>query len=251
MKLCTLSLSFEWNLQTKDGNPNFQLGQLVMLNAPNLQHLSVNIRYPNRLNHWFYRMYYINAFRFTTNSMLPPIRKLVLHGYSVGLGFSDELEHKLQLPFLQDLTLKTGPDSDILTFFETLTRGGNLCLKVLNIYHKYWCGHLLPIECQLTLKRCFQRFQGLKKFAMSGDMALPFGPVVDAISWHGPSLEILVLYDPNGTAPTWLRLPQDLRVTAQVVQQISVKFTRLRALVLYLHFDTVSRLHATEVWITG
>lgn len=223
----------------------------MMLNAPNLQRLSVNIRYPNQLNHWTYRLNCIRAFRFNTNNMLPPIRKLVLHGYSVGLGFSDELEHKLQLPFLQDLTLKTGRDSDISTFFETLMRGGNLCLKVLDVYYRYWCVHLIHTRCQVTLRRFFQSFQGLKKFAMSGNMALPFGPVVDAISWHGSTLEVLILYDPNGTAPTWLQFTQELRITAQVVQQLSVKFTRLRALVLYFHFDTVSRLHATVFWNTG
>lgn len=83
---------------------------------------------------------------------------------------------------------------------------------------------------------------------MRGDNALSYRSVVDAFSWHGDILETLVLYDPDGTPPTWQRFAQPLRVTAEIVQILCVTCARLRTLTLYLHFSTMSRLHAIEFW---
>lgn len=88
LKLCTLSLSFEWNHQARDGNPFFQHGQMAILNAPLLQHLSVNIWFSDRedpLGFLLEPRNSLGSFRFTTNRMLPPMKTLALRGYSVGL----------------------------------------------------------------------------------------------------------------------------------------------------------------------
>lgn len=73
---------------------------------------------------------------------------------------------------------------------------------------------------------------------MRGSERFPYHPVVDAINWHGDTLETLVLYDPVGTPTTWRGSVEELTVTAEVVQKLSLRCTRLRALTLYLHFCT-------------
>ena len=249
LKLCTLNLSFEWNHQTRDGNPHFQLGQMAILDASELQHLSVNIQYPGKGNHredLFRSGNNLGAFKFTINRILPPIRTLELHGYSVGLGLQDELEHRLQVSSLRDLTLNPGPHSDLYLFLETLMKGGNLCFKMLDIYKRALCGSLIHSESRVILRRFLRSFQGLKEFVMRGHNTLPYRSVVDAITWLGDTLETLVLYDPDGTPPTLQRFAQPLRVTAEIVQILYVTCTSLRTLTLYLHFGTVSRLHAIE-----
>lgn len=242
-----LSMTFDWNDQTKDGNPKFWLGQMLILNAPNLQHLSVKIRYPKAQN---YSVNSLSAFEFTRNRTLPPLRTLVLHQYSVGLG-QHWLEHGLQVSFLRELTLEIGPHSHLYLFLETLMRGGNLCLKVLDIYELGWCGSLSRRERQVIFRRFLQSFKGLKKLVMRGSERFPYHPVVDAINWHGDTLETLVLYDPVGTPTTWRGSVEELTVTAEVVQKLSLRCTRLRALTLYLHFCTVSNLHVIKLWRTA
>ncbi|CAD6579954.1 MAG: hypothetical protein ASARMPREDX12_009417 [Alectoria sarmentosa] len=214
---------------------------MAILDASELQHLSVNIQYPGKGNHredLFRSGNNLGAFKFTINRILPPIRTLELHGYSVGLGLQDELEHRLQVSSLRDLTLNPGPHSDLYLFLETLMKGGNLCFKMLDIYKRALCGSLIHSESRVILRRFLRSFQGLKEFVMRGHNTLPYRSVVDAITWLGDTLETLVLYDPDGTPPTLQRFAQPLRVTAEIVQILYVTCTSLRTLTLYLHFGT-------------
>ena len=183
--------------------------------------------------------------------MLPPMKTLALRGYSVGLGHHDDLEHKLQVSFLRELTLHPGKHSDTERFLESLMRGGNLCLEVLEICRRSWLGSLMQRGRLKILRSFLQSFKGLKKLVISGSKALPFRPMVDAISWHSDTLEVLVMYDPVSTPTTLERMIEPPRVTHEVVQQLCATCTRLRSLTLALHFGTVSIYHVSDFWDTG
>ena len=191
----------------------------------------------------------LEAFRFTTNKSLPPVRTLALHGYSVGLGFHDELEHRLQVSSLRRLTLKSGLNSNVVMFLEKLTRSGSLCLEVLDICWRGW--YFFNPQRFEPFRVFFQSFKGLKKLVIRGSIALPYSPLVDGISWHGDALENLVLYDPDGLPTRWRPIPRDVQVTSEYVLKLSATCTRLRTLALAVHFHNVSRLYAIQVWYTG
>lgn len=213
---------------------------MVVLNAPALQQLSIDIRYtcvttfPEARDS-------MRALIFPTNRMLPPMKTLALHGYTMGCGFSDGLEHRLQVSFLRDLTLHPGPFFSLDEVLATLMRGGDLRLKVLGMCHRGLGGSLFNPRCRGRFVDFFKSFKGLGKLAIRGSNALPYDPVVDAISWHGESLETLNMYDPNHCASTTQGFADQLRMTTVLVDKLCATCTRLRELTLYLHFGNVSR----------
>lgn len=172
------------------------------------------------------------------------MKTLALRGYTLGWEISDGLEHRLQVSFLRDLTLQPGLFSYTDQLLATLMRRGNLRLKVLDICSRSLSGSLGHPEVLGRYTGFFKSFKGLEKVVIRGNNALPYDQVVDAISWHGESLEILDMYDPDCCPPTTQGFAQSLRITTVVVQELCALCTRLRELTLYLHFGDVSRTHA-------
>lgn len=119
------------------------------------------------------------------------MRMLALHRCSV--GYHDNLEPRLQVCFLQELTQEPGPRSGLYECLKALMRAWNLCLEVLDIYWRGWLGSLVHPESLRIFKGVFQIFRGLEKLVMGGFNAWPYHSLIDSITLQGDTLGILVL----------------------------------------------------------
>lgn len=241
-KLSRLSLLVECNPRISHGNPNFQSCQMAILNAPNLVLLSVWIQYPSDAAMGGY-VRTPGAFSFTPGKLIPPIKVLVLHAYAVGLGRLDDLEHRIQIHALRELTSTPGPRLNLPDFLATLMRSAELRLEVLDTHWMYPGLLNLPTRGWPAVFEAFLlHFKGLKKLALKGAIILPLLYLARSISWHGETLEVLKLHYSDAVRRPPSRLIRRQRATtARDIENLCEMCPRLRTLTLGLHFGDVSR----------
>lgn len=248
-KLTHLDLLVEWDHRISDGNPNFQSCRIAILHAPVLVRLSIRIQYPNQvpfdsLQHG----HTSGALKFFGYSFLPPLKVLILNGYTVGLGRLTELEHRIQVSALRELTVIPGPGSNLLNFLTTLKRSGELRLEVLNIFWQYiGIFSLVAFGWPRFFTNFLRDFKGLKKLAIKGKVAAPLPFVANGIGWHGETLEVLTMHSPE-----YVRgLPFDSisrpRATTRDIENLCDMCPYLRILTLDLLFGKVSKPKHQEV----
>lgn len=236
-KLSRLSLLVECNPRISHGNPNFQSCQMAILNAPNLVLLSVWIQYPSDAAMGGY-VRTPGAFSFTPGKLIPPIKVLVLHAYAVGLGRLDDLEHRIQIHALRELTSTPGPRLNLPDFLATLMRSAELRLEVLDTHWMYPGLLNLPTRGWPAVFEAFLlHFKGLKKLALKGAIILPLLYLARSISWHGETLEVLKLHYSDAVRRPPSRLIRRQRATtARDIENLCEMCPRLRTLTLGLHF---------------
>ena len=241
-KLTRLELLIDWDWSGQR-NVNSQLCQMAILNAPNLVDLHVSFRYPTDSERLDDHNRTLGTLNFYTAQGLPTIKVLALYGYTVGLMRDNELEHRIQTSALRELVLTPGPGSNLEVFLTTMMNNGKIHLEVLELRWKF-PGRLDSFARQWTtfLNGFLQRFKGLRKLLITGDIMLPLCFLKNGISWHGETLEELRLHSSpyaskllyHSMRPTWQKAVQDIETLAHTCP-------RLRRLLLDLYFGDVSR----------
>ena len=224
---------------------NSQLCQIAILNAPNLVVLDVTFQYPADSEGLDDHNRTLGTLNFYTAQRLPTIKSLTLYGYTVGLGRGNEMEHRIQTSALRELVLTPGPGSNLEVFLTSMMNSGEIHLEVLELRWKF-PGMIDSFARQWVpfFTGFLQHFKGLKKLVLTGDIMEPLNDLSNGISWHGETLEELMLHSaPYASGLLYRSRRPALELAVQGIETLINTCPRLRKLTLDLHFGDVSRFH--------
>ncbi|KAM0802730.1 hypothetical protein BDR22DRAFT_887077 [Usnea florida] len=245
-KLTRLELLIEWDWSGQ-GNMNSQLCQIAILNAPSLVVLDVMFQYPADSQELDDHNRTLGTLNFYTAQRLPTIKSLTLYGYTVGLGRGNEMEHRIQTSALRELVLTPGPGSNLEVFLTSMMNSGEIHLEVLELRWNF-PGMIDSFAHQWVpfFTGFLQHFKGLKKLVLTGDIMKPLNDLSNGISWHGETLEELMLH--SATYASWLlHRPRRsaLKLAVQGIETLVNTCPRLRKLSLDLYFGDDLALQRT------
>ena len=245
-KLTHLDLLVQWDHRISGGNPNFQSCRRAILTAPNLVLLSIRIQYPNEVPVESLLLGHTSGaliFPFPSPMQFPrKIKVLTLNGHTVGLGSRHELEQRIQVSALRELTVIPGPGSSLPDFLTTLTRKDGLRLEVLNIdWHYHGTFTLVPFGWPQFFTNFLLDFKGLKKLAIKGKISVPLPFIASGIGWHGETLEVLTMHSPEYVRKLPFGKDSRPRITTRDIENLCDMCPYLRIVTLDLTFGKVSK----------
>ena len=193
-KLSSLELDILWR-DDSSGNPNIERCQDVILRAPNLRSLRIKMIFGQQDISRPMAACPTTAFKFAPNDLLPPIERLSLKFFPVGICRKSGLEHKIQITALRHLVVEKSVWGNLDTFLENLMARGQVCLTKLVLIQDILPNTARSGSWPTALDRFLASFKGLRKLKLLGTAAVPLRFIQGAIHWHSKTLRSLIIHD--------------------------------------------------------
>lgn len=222
-KLARLVLHIRRDVESLEGNSNFQECKNMISQAPALKSLAIMVSKRDSDPP--------TSFSFSPDEALPPLERLVLMNYGLGRGDPNDIENRLDVAKLRTLYLRGVHLGPLNVFIRTLLDTHQIHLRHFNIGRSYKLDSLGDERWHNTLDEFLESFVGLESLVLYGDCAAKL-PSLSAITKHGNTLQWLKIHT-SQTLQVLLTKP-DLGFTAEKLQVISQSCPYLRELAIDL-----------------